>query len=159
LASPSIHASCVLVGPGAVLIRGPSGSGKSRLALLLLQAAESGVLKFARLVADDRTIVEVHHGRLLARPPQELAGLLEIRGTGIVRVPFEPLAVVDLVVDLAGESERMPDESQDMAGIGGIRLDHAVIPPGTDPKMAVLARLGVGMGDPYMRSPRPVRGK
>ena len=65
---PTIHASAVLVGRRAVLIRGPSGSGKSRLALALLQAAQSGALPFARLVADDRALVEACNGRLLVRP-------------------------------------------------------------------------------------------
>jgi serine kinase of HPr protein (carbohydrate metabolism regulator) len=56
--SPSIHASAVLIGARAVLIRGPAGSGKSRLALMLLSAAKQGLLPFARLVADDRAHVE-----------------------------------------------------------------------------------------------------
>ena len=70
----SIHASAVLVGARAVLIRGPSGSGKSRLALALLHAARQGLLPFARLVADDRAHVEAAHGRLLVRPAPALAG-------------------------------------------------------------------------------------
>ena len=66
---PSIHASAVLVGARAVLIQGPSGSGKSRLALALLHAAERrALMPFARLVADDRAHVEAAHGRLLVRP-------------------------------------------------------------------------------------------
>jgi len=60
--------SAVLVGAKAVLIRGPSGSGKSRLAFALLQAAQAGQLPFARLVADDRALVEAVNGRLLVRP-------------------------------------------------------------------------------------------
>src|SRR5689334_6560796 len=98
--TPTIHASAVLIGARAALIRGPSGSGKSRLALALLQAAERGMLRFARLVADDRAHIESAHGRLLIRPATALAGMLEVRGLGIRHVAYEPLAVVGLVVEL-----------------------------------------------------------
>ena len=105
----TIHASAVLVGARAVLIRGPAGSGKSRLAYALLEAAAAGLLPFARLVADDRVDIEPAHGRLLARPPETLAGLIEIRGLGIRRLPFELLAAVGLVVELeAADAARLP---------------------------------------------------
>ena len=100
----TIHATAVLVGPKAVLIRGPSGSGKSRLALRLLQS-----LPFARLIGDDRVYLEPQNGRLLVQPAKELAGLLEVRGFGIQRQPFEPIATVGLVIDLVAETERMPE--------------------------------------------------
>src|SRR5687767_12992978 len=115
--SPSIHATCVLLGARGVLIRGPSGAGKSRLALRLLQAAERGRIRFARLVADDRTLVTATNGRLLARPVPALAGLIEIRGSGIRQLAHEPMAVIALVVDLATAGERMPaDGSVELAG-------------------------------------------
>jgi serine kinase of HPr protein (carbohydrate metabolism regulator) len=85
----SVHASAVLVCARAILIQGPSGSGKSRLALALLQAAQGGSLRFARLVADDRVVLEACHGRLVARPPAELAG-----GTGGAR-DFRPSGTQD----------------------------------------------------------------
>jgi len=88
---PSIHASAVLIGARAALIQGPSGSGKSRLALALLQAAGQGLIPFARLVADDRAHVEAVHGRLLVRPAAALAGLIEVRGLGIRRRVLERL--------------------------------------------------------------------
>ena len=72
--APTIHASAVLVEGGAVLIRGPGGAGKSRLALDILRAADNGALRFARLVADDRTLLVASHGCLLASPPAALAG-------------------------------------------------------------------------------------
>src|SRR6476469_6755115 len=97
--SPTIHASAVLVGSRAVLIQGPSGSGKSRLALALLQGACGGAPSFTRLGADDRAHIEAHHGRLLVRPAAALAGLIEVRGLGIRRMLFEPLAVVGAVVE------------------------------------------------------------
>ena len=111
--APTIHASAVLAGAKAVLIRGPSGSGKSQLAWNLLQAAAQttglGALPFARLVADDRAYVEASAGRLLVRPAPALAGLIEIRGLGIRRLAFEPVAAVGLVIDLgAADAERHP---------------------------------------------------
>ncbi|RAI27877.1 HPr kinase/phosphorylase, partial [Rhodoplanes serenus] len=108
---PSIHASAVLVGARAVLIRGPSGAGKSILALRLVQAAEARAGALARLVADDRTMVEAVSGRLVVRPVPALAGLVEVRGLGLRRLPHEPAAVVGLVVDLADpDAERLPQD-------------------------------------------------
>src|SRR5437868_820753 len=98
--TPSIHASAVLVGARAVLIRGPSASGKSSFTLALLQAAQSGIFPFARLVADDRALVSAVHGRLIVRPVETLRGMVEVRGSGIARVPHEPAAIVGAVVDL-----------------------------------------------------------
>ncbi|MFL5030196.1 MAG: HPr kinase/phosphorylase [Xanthobacteraceae bacterium] len=136
----SIHASAVLVGARAILIRGAAGSGKSRLALALIEAAETGLLRFARLVADDRTHVQAVHGRLLARPAEMLAGLIEVRGLGVRRLPFEPLAVVGLVVDLgAGASERLPQSST--ASLAGVAVPRLAVAPGFDPLPIVLATL------------------
>src|SRR3981081_88699 len=101
---PTVHASAVLVGARAVLIRGPSGSEKSPLALALLQTADNGQSVFTRLVSDDRSHLEAHHGRLLVRAPPGLAGLIEVRGLGIRRLPCEPVAGVGLVVDLAARA-------------------------------------------------------
>ena len=132
--SPSIHASAVLIGARAVLIRGPAGSGKSRLALALLSAARQGLLPFARLVADDRAHVEAAHGRLLVRPAPALAGLIEVRGLGIRRVPHEPLAVVGLVVELGQpDAERLPEPAQRQAEIEGITLPRLAVAAGAGP--------------------------
>ena len=91
---PPSTPAAVLVGARAVLIRGPAGAGKSRLALELIQAAAAGPAGLRRLIADDRVHVAAAHGRLIARAPANLAGLLEIRGIGIRRLPYEPMAVV-----------------------------------------------------------------
>ncbi|MGB9320319.1 MAG: serine kinase, partial [Pseudolabrys sp.] len=74
----TIHASAILIGSKAVLIRGPAGSGKSQLAWDLVTAAAQNVLPFARMVADDRAFLENHAGRLVVRPTQVLAGMVEI---------------------------------------------------------------------------------
>ncbi len=85
--STTVHASAVLVGARAVLIRGPSGSGKSRLALELIEAGRAGALRLVRLVSDDRVHLQAAGGRLLARPAETLAGLIEVRGAGHLRLP------------------------------------------------------------------------
>jgi HPr kinase/phosphorylase len=132
----TIHASAALVGARAVLVRGPSGSGKSSFVLALLRAAQSGTLpfaKFARLVADDRAVVAAAHGRLIVRPADTLAGLIEARGLGIVRLPYEGSAIVDCVVDLGADSKRLPDDSERETVIDGVRLARLAVAPGTDP--------------------------
>ena len=126
-----------------MLIRGPAGAGKSRLALALLQAARTGQLPFARLVADDRVALEACHGRLLARPAPPLAGLIEIRGLGIRAVPFEPVAAVGRIVDLAAEAaDRLPAEADRIATIAGVSLPRLAVAPGIDPLPLVFAFLG-----------------
>jgi serine kinase of HPr protein (carbohydrate metabolism regulator) len=140
MAESTIHATAVLVGPRAVLIQGASGSGKSRLALALMNAAQSKALQFARLVADDRVHVEAHHGRLLVRPAAALAGLLEVRGLGIRRVAYESAAVVGLVVDLgAADAERLPVART--ATVLGITLPRLAVAVGQDALPLMLAHL------------------
>jgi HPr kinase/phosphorylase len=139
---PTIHASAVLVGAGAILIRGPAGSGKSRLALKLILAAMDGLVPFARLVADDRVHVRAANGRLLAFPPAALAGILEVRGVGIRRLPYEAIAVVSRVVDLdAVGAERMPDAAATRTVIDGVALARLAVARGDDPYLAVIATL------------------
>ena len=136
----TIHASAVLIGARAALIRGPSGAGKSRLALALIDAARTGALPFARLVGDDRVHVEAMHGRLLVRPAAALESLIEVRGLGIRRVPFEPLATVFLVVDLgADDAERLPPLTE--ASIAGVTLPRLAVAPGMDALPLLLAAL------------------
>jgi HPr kinase/phosphorylase len=138
----TVHASAVLTGAQAVLIRGPSGSGKSHLALSLLDAAQSHLLPFARLVGDDRVHLDAQHGRLLVRPHATLAGLLEVRGLGIRRLPYEAVAMVGLVVDLADtHAERLPAESARWTEIAGVRLPRLAVAAGTDARAPVLAIL------------------
>jgi HPr kinase/phosphorylase len=137
----TIHASAVLVGAKAVLIRGPSGAGKSSLAWELIQAATNGRLRFARLVADDRAYIEAHMGRLLVRPAAALEGLIEIRGLGIRRLPYESVAVVESVVNLGEEGQRYPDTQTTITPIRSIKLPQLKIPAAAPPFPAVLAFL------------------
>jgi serine kinase of HPr protein (carbohydrate metabolism regulator) len=136
----TVHASAVLIGARAVLIRGPSGAGKSRLALELIDAARAGRLRLARLVGDDRVHLQSAGGRLLVRPAATLAGLIEMRGRGILRFDYEPCAVVGLVVDLdAADAQRLP-EQQDIE-IEGIIIPRLAVAPGTAALPRVLALL------------------
>jgi HPr kinase/phosphorylase len=142
MTEPTIHASAILLGARAVLIRGPAGSGKSRLALALLQAGNVGLLPFTRLVGDDRLHVAAVHGRLLVRPARTLAGLIEVRGLGIRRVPFEPVAVVSMAVDLAaGDSERLPGRESAVTEVAGISLPRLAVAPGDDAFPPLIAAL------------------
>lgn len=145
VAPATIHASAVLVGARAVLIRGPSGAGKSSLAWGLIAAAQAGGLPFGRLIADDRAQLEPRHGRLLVRPATPLAGLIEVRGIGICRLPFEAVGVVGLVVDLqAGDAARLPEPARVTTNIHGILLPRLGVAPQRDALATVLARLATG---------------
>lgn len=117
-----LHATCVEVDGVGVLLRGPSGSGKSDLALRLIDGG-------ARLVADDRTDLAVADGRLIASCPAALAGRLEVRGLGIGPVPSLPRAVVGLVVDLVAPAavERLPDPTT--CRIAGLALPCLALAP------------------------------
>lgn len=120
-APETIHACCVLVGEAGLLIRGPSGAGKSTLAReVVSHAALAG--RFARLVSDDRTRIENRHGRLVAGPVEPIAGCIEVHGLGIVRQPFEPAAVIRLVIDLSEAPPRYPDEEDGSVTLCGVMV-------------------------------------
>lgn len=135
-----IHASCVAIDGLALLLRGPSGAGKSDLALRLVDEG-------ARLVADDRVdLMPDGRGGLVARCPQPIAGLLEVRGLGVLPVPAMDAAPVALIVDLGeGEAERLPDPGFDIiadVALPRIRLNpfHVSSPAKLRLAMAALAR-------------------
>jgi HPr serine kinase-like protein len=100
--SINIHATCIRIGRHGVLLLGKSGAGKSDLALRLIGRG-------ATLVADDRCDLCVERGRLVARPPKTIAGLLEVRGIGIVALPHAARAPIALAVDLSRAVPRLPD--------------------------------------------------
>jgi HPr kinase/phosphorylase len=104
-AAQRVHATCVAIDGAGVLLRGPSGSGKSDLALRLIDAG-------ALLVADDQTELRREGDEVVATAPATIAGQLEVRGLGIVETPTAARAPLRLVVDIVSpaEVERLPEE-------------------------------------------------
>ncbi len=111
LSSETLHASCVAVDGRAILISGRSGSGKSDLALRLIDRG-------AALVSDDYTIVRRVSGRLLARAPNNIGGRMEVRGLGILPFPFLSDVPVALLVDLNLDVVRLPEPRQHVSLAG-----------------------------------------
>jgi serine kinase of HPr protein (carbohydrate metabolism regulator) len=147
----TLHATCVLIGTAGVLIRGTSGSGKTALALALVDAAGRAG-RFARLVADDRVAVRAVSGRLVASPPGTIAGLAEIRGRGLVPQPFERAAVIRLAVDLLPPADlaRLPDADAFKTVIAGVALPRQPVPIGDLPtaqRLTEAALAAVPAGD------------
>lgn len=149
---PTIHGSAVLVGERAVLIRGPSGSGKSRLVFDLILAAQAGLLPEAMLVGDDRLHLEAVDGRLRVRPAPNMIGLLEIRGLGIRRLDCATAAIVGLVVDLdAPDAARLPEAEALRTRLLDVELPRIPVGSGFAPLPLVVALLTTTEG----MSPQP----
>jgi hypothetical protein len=98
----NIHASCVTIGRHGVLILGDSGAGKSDLALRLIDDG-------AKLVADDRVELYCARGALCARAPKSIAGLIEVRGLGVIALPRRKTVTLALTVKLDATAKRLPD--------------------------------------------------
>lgn len=129
-----IHGTCLALGEDGVLLLGQPGSGKSDLALRLIDAAGSGLngtLRRAELVADDQVVIRRQAGHLMASAPAALAGKLEIRGLGIVEIPARPNVALKLAVRLtpAEEIERLPDLARARMDILGMVLPLVLIDP------------------------------
>jgi serine kinase of HPr protein (carbohydrate metabolism regulator) len=119
-----VHGTCVAFGRRAALLRGAPGAGKSDLALRFLALPPDGAMK-PMLVADDQVFAEPRaNGTLIVSAPPTIAGKLEVRGLGIVEVPFEAEAALVLVCDLVAAKDvpRMPPEFQEVTDIAGISM-------------------------------------
>lgn len=139
LSSENLHASTVAIDGRAVLIQGASGSGKSDLALRLLDRGFT-------LVSDDRTIVRREGARVLASAPDQIKGKLEIRGIGIVDMPVVTDVPVALVVELTSDMKRLPDDDRHrlMLGIEVPLISVDAMTASAPSKVAVaLDRLGL----------------
>ena len=131
--STRLHATCVAIDAAGVLLLGPSGSGKSDLALRLIDGG-------AKLVADDQVALEVRDGRLMASAPSRLPPLLELRGVGLVpmeRAALVPLAAAFELRPHAG-LERLPDPK--VWGHGGVAVPLYWVDPAM-PSAAARVRL------------------
>jgi len=138
----SVHASAVCVGEQAILIRGVSGAGKSRLALDLILAGRTGAIAATKLIGDDRVRLDTRNGRVWVRAVPELEGMIEIRGLGIRRCDFTPEAQVALVVDLAAsDAERLPPPERLRTLISEIELPRIPVAAGDNPLPMVLGFL------------------
>jgi serine kinase of HPr protein (carbohydrate metabolism regulator) len=130
-----IHGTCLAIGADGVLLLGTPGSGKSGLALRLIDqpgAGLSGVVRSAHLVADDQVRIRRAGDSLIAAAPAALANRLEIRGLGIAMLAALPEIVLRLAVRLtpAADIERLPDLAAARMDILGIALPLILLDPG-----------------------------
>jgi hypothetical protein len=117
-------ASAVAIAGRALLIEGPPGSGKSSLALALIERG-------AALIGDDAVTLLADGGRLFASPPPNIAGLLEVRGIGLARLPLAPPVPVALILVLGGSSPaRLPETPLPLREIAGIAVPVLGFEPG-----------------------------
>jgi serine kinase of HPr protein (carbohydrate metabolism regulator) len=115
----NIHATALVLDGRGVIVLGKSGSGKTSLALELLWRCHTDNISCA-LIADDRVDLVSQNGELIASVPDSLAGLVEVRGSGIHRIPFENLATLHLAVRLVEpeEVERIAPQGEFSVALG-----------------------------------------
>src|ERR1700754_655361 len=119
----NIHGTAIVVATTGLLFLGPSGIGKSSVAFSCLAAAKPLGL-FSALVADDRVLISQRNGHVIAECPPAIAGLMEVRGTGILRIPYISPVLIHFAV-LPGDpntAERLPDENEQIEVAEGISL-------------------------------------
>ncbi|MGV8937606.1 MAG: HPr kinase/phosphorylase [Allorhizobium sp.] len=141
-AGENIHATAIVTGTIGLLFTGPSGSGKSALAFACLAAARQQGL-FAALVSDDRVIVTVHDGRLIAHRPPQIRDLIELRYGGIATIDSIPAALLHyavLPVDTE-TAERLPPDGETLRPLPGGQLPLIRIPSGIPSPYAFLEAL------------------
>ncbi len=145
-----VHATAVVYGESGVVILGESGSGKSALALALIDRAKRAGL-FGALIGDDRVWLRAANGRVIAAGAPHMAGLIERRCAGLQTAASEPAAVVRLCVELSGSNQRWPrwpasaEEIVEGVGLPRLKLDSAAC--ATDNALAVDERLVLLTGD------------
>ena len=125
-----VYGSCVALGGVAALLQGSSASGKSDLALRF--ALETPAELGAALVADDQVLIERDGARLIARPPSTIAGRIEVRGLGIVTLPYLAEAELRLLVRLAddyADVPRLPRWDEESATLCGLPLPVIALAP------------------------------
>lgn len=123
----NVHGTSLVLGDTGVLLRGPSGAGKSVLSMALLDRWEGRGLP-AFLVADDRTDIRDDGESLTMLAPPRLAGLIELRGRGIVSRPHRQSARLDLIVDLVPDLVRLVEEEELQTELFGHMIARAPVP-------------------------------
>ncbi|MBT3809236.1 MAG: serine/threonine protein kinase [Rhodospirillaceae bacterium] len=135
-----VHATCVALpdvdgGWSGVLLRGPSGAGKSDLALRMIDDG-------ARLVADDQTELQNVNGAVAARAPETIAGKIEVRGLGILELPYLDTVALTLVCDLVAADQVVRHPDPGSVNIAGVALPQLALTP-FEASAPVKLRLGV----------------
>ena len=132
-------ASAVAIGNVALAIEGPPGSGKSSLALALIDRG-------AQLLGDDGVTLTLDKGRLMASPPPNIAGLIEVRGIGLFDMPLAPACPLALILSLGVGGERLPEAASHRALLGidvpCLAFQPGLIAPAVRAEMA-LAKFGL----------------
>jgi serine kinase of HPr protein (carbohydrate metabolism regulator) len=123
----NIHATGLVLGRTGIIFRGPSGSGKSLLALTLIDLWEARGQP-ASLVSDDRVDVEAGRSGLTMYAPPNIGGMIELRGRGIVTRPHVGKAPVRLVVDFVAKAERMVEEEDLVTELLGVAVARCPVP-------------------------------
>lgn len=120
-----MHASVIAIGTAAILLRGPSGAGKSDLALRMISGG-------ARLVSDDYVELQELGGAIWAHAPQTIAGMIEVRGLGLVNIPYISGVRVALACDLTSKEtiERLPERHQWLT-VGSCQIPLMQVDPQT----------------------------
>ncbi|MFK0166051.1 HPr kinase/phosphorylase [Rhizobium sp. NPDC090279] len=145
----NIHATAIVIGKTGLLFVGPSGSGKSALAFSCLAAARPLGLA-GHLVADDRVLIAEQNGSVIAKCPPSIAGLMEIRYTGIVRLPYVSEGEMHFAirpVDPA-TAERMPPEDEQIDITASARLLLIrLAATSANPLAVIMAKIGASFGE------------
>lgn len=129
-----IHATCVAIGGRGVLLAGRSGAGKSDLALRLIDRG-------ATLVSDDYSELSERGGRLIATPPERLAGKMEVRGIGVIDMPYQTETDVALIITLDEPVDRMPEfATRHLAGVDVPAATLAALEPSAPIKVELMLR-------------------
>lgn len=132
MSEQSVHGTAITLAGRGVLLRGAPGSGKSSLALRLIDSPGLGLgdqLLRARLIADDQVYLRREADKIFLSAPQNLQGLLEVRGLGIQTLSFCTTAQLHLVVDLrpCAEIIRLPDAEDQTVGVCGCAIKRVFV--------------------------------